>query len=59
MVGAIYLDKGLDVAETFIRVMLLSRIQRVILEREWMTPKKKLLQMLQCSGNSKKKPSYK
>ena len=63
LVGALLLDQGFTVAEAFVRVSLLSHLPQVILEREWLTPKQKLQQVLRCMSQGTRtgthKPVYK
>lgn len=51
VIGAIYLDKGYDVAEKFIEKHILSKLESILDEGSWRDPKSHLQEMSQSVDN--------
>jgi ribonuclease-3 len=47
MIGAIYLDKGYDVARGFIEAHIVSRLEGILADGSWMDPKSKFQELAQ------------
>lgn len=50
IIGALYLDQGLDIVETFLQQHLLSDLEQIVAEKRYKDPKSELQEKVQAAG---------